>query len=87
MAAPWPKNEDDAMMDGERLKGEVVEMDWDYEEKLEMKEHVAVPMRVYLTHEDLEVFGFTAKCPKFLSLLKVTARHAPTETVERRMQE
>ena len=32
MAAPWRKNEDDAMMDGERLKGEVMMMDKDYKE-------------------------------------------------------
>ena len=30
VAAPWRKNEDDAMMDGERLKREVMMMDKDY---------------------------------------------------------
>ena len=37
VVVPWRKNEDDASMEGERLKGEeVVMMDKDYKEKLEM---------------------------------------------------
>ena len=36
VAVPWRKNEYDAKMDGERLKGEVVMMDKDYNEKLEI---------------------------------------------------
>ena len=63
VAVPWRKNADDAKMDGERPKGEVVTMDNDYKEKLEMEEHVPVPKRVYMTREDLEVFGFTERCP------------------------
>ena len=38
-----------------------------------MEEHVLVP-RVYMTREDLEVFGFTARCPRCMSLLEGTAR-------------
>ena len=34
VAAPWRKNEDDAKMDVERLKGEVVKMDLDCKENL-----------------------------------------------------
>ena len=63
VAVPWRKNEDDAEMDGELLKGEVVMMNQDYKEKLEMEEHVPVPKRVSVTREGLEVFGFTARCP------------------------
>ena len=54
VAVPWRKNEDDAKMDGERLQGEVVMMD---KEMLEMEEHHLVPKRVYITCEDLKVFG------------------------------
>ena len=67
VAVPWRKNEDDAKMDGERQKGEVVMMDNDYKEKLETEEHVQVPKRMYITREDQEAFGFTARCPGCMS--------------------
>ena len=79
VAVPCRKNEDNAKIDGERLKREVVMMDKDYKEKLEMEEHVPVPKRVYISREDLEMFGFTAKCPGCMSLLKGAARQAHTE--------
>ena len=41
--SPWRKNEDDAKMDGERLKEEGVMMEKDYKEMLEMQEHVPAP--------------------------------------------
>ena len=69
---PWRKNEDDAKKDGERLKGEVVILDKDYKEKLEMEDHFLVFKMLYTTGEDLEVFGFTARCPACTSLLKET---------------
>ena len=65
----------------------VVMMDKDYKEKLEMEEHVPVPKRVYTTREDLEVFGFTARCPGCMSLLKGTARQAHTNNCRRRIEE
>ena len=50
-------------MDGERLNGEVVFMDNDYKEKLQMEEHVLIPWScVCVSREDLETFGFTARC-------------------------
>ena len=36
-------------------------MDNDYKEKLEMEEHVLVPQGVYVSREDLETFGFSAR--------------------------
>ena len=45
----------------------------DDKEKLEIEEHVLVPKRLRTTREDLEVFGFTARCPGCLSLIKATA--------------
>ena len=79
------KNEDDAKMNGERVKGEVVMMDRDYKEKLEMEEHFLVQKRVNVTGEDLEVFGFTARCPRCMSLLSGTARPARTENCRKRI--
>ena len=70
VAVLWRKNEDDAKMDGERLKGEVVMMDNANKEKQEMEEHVPVLERVCITREDLEVFGFAAKCHGCMSLLE-----------------
>ena len=62
-------------------------MDKEYEEKLEMEEHVPVPERAYIHREDLKTFGFTARCPARLSMLKKTAWQAPTENCRRRMEE
>ena len=76
MVVPWRKNEGDVKMNEERLQGEVVVMEKDHKEKLKMKEHVLVPKRAHTTREDLEEFGFTARCPKCLSLLKRTSREA-----------
>ena len=62
VAVPWRKNEYDAKMDRERQQAEAVMMDKSYNERLEMDEHVPEPKRVCTTREDLEVFGFTARC-------------------------
>ena len=87
VAVPWRKNEDDSKIDGERLKGEVVMVYNDYKEKLEMEEHVPVPKRVYITREDLEVLGFTARCPACMSLLKGSAGQAYNENCRWRIEE
>ena len=87
VADPWRKNEDDPKMDGERLKSEVIVMDKEYKEQLEAEEHVPVPKRVYVSRENLEEFGFTARCPGCVSLLRGTARQAHTENCRRRIEE
>ena len=80
----WRKNEDDAQMDGEHLKREVLMMDKGNKDKPEMEEHVLVPKRVNITHEGVEVSGSTAR---WLSLLKETGREAHTECCRRRIEE
>ena len=45
-------------------------MDKDFKEKLDKEDHVLVPERMYTTREDLEAFGFTARCPGRVSLLR-----------------
>ena len=87
VAVPWRKNEDDPKMDGERLKSEVIVMDKAYKEKLEAQEHVLVPKRVYISRENLEEFGFTARCLGCMSLLRRIARQAHTESCRRRIEE
>ena len=87
VAVPLRKNEDDPKMDGERLKSEVVVMDTEYRENLEAEEHVPVPKRVSISREILEEFGFTARCPGGMSLLRGTARLAHTENCRRRIEE
>ena len=74
-------------MDGERLKSEVTVMDKEYKEKLEAEEHVPVPKRVYTSRENLDEFGFTARCPGCMSLLRGTARQAHTKKCRRRLEE
>ena len=61
-------------------KENFVMIDMDYKEKLEMEEDVPVLER------DLEAFGFTARCPGCVSLLKGTARQAQTEICRRRIE-
>ena len=75
------------MMDGARLESEVIVMDKEYREKLEAEEHVPVPKRVDISCGNLEEFGFTARCPGCMSLLRGTARQAHTENCRRRIEE
>ena len=86
VAVPWRKNEDDEKMDGERLEGEVVLMDKDFRDKLEMEEHVSVSKRACISREDIETFGFTARCIGCLSIFKGTARQAHTKGCRRRIE-
>ena len=55
-------------MDGERLENQVVTMDKGRKEKLEMEEHVLMPKIVHITRQDLEWFGFRARCPVWMSM-------------------
>ena len=43
--------------------------------------------RVYISRENLEEFGFTARCLGCMSLLRGTARRAHTESCRRRIEE
>ena len=86
LAVPWGKSEDDPKMGGKRLKSEVVTVD-KYREKLETEEHVPLPKRVYRSRENVGEFGFTARCPGCVSLLRGTARQAHTENCRRRIEE
>ena len=87
VAVPWRKSEDDPRTDGEHLKSEVIVMNEEYKEKFETEEHVPVPKRVYISRENLEEFGFTARCPGCMSLLRGTARQAHAENCRRRIEE
>ena len=71
---------DDPDMDGEKLKGEVVVVNRDGKKRLGREEHVPVPKRrVHITRENLDEFGFTARCLGFMSWFRRTARQAHTE--------
>ena len=74
-------------MDGERFKSEVIVMDKEYKEKLEAEEHLPVPKRVYISRENLEEFGFTARCLGCTSMHWRTARQAHTVNCRRRVEE
>ena len=54
---------------------------------MEAEEHVPVPKRVYISRENSKEFGFTARCPGCMSLLRGTARQAHTENCRRRLEE
>ena len=66
-------------------RGRVI-MDKDYKGKLEMEEHVPEPKGVFITREDLEVFGFAARCPRCLSLLKGRRDRRTRKTAESRLR-
>ena len=53
---------------------------------METEEHVPVPKRVSMSRENLEEFGFTARCLGCTSLLRGTARQAHTENCRRRVE-
>ena len=61
-------------------------MDRVHRERVEMEEHVWVPKRVCTSRENLEEFGFTARCPGCTSLLRGTTRQAHTENCRRRVE-
>ena len=79
VAVPWRKSEDGAKMGSDGVKGDVVMM--------EMEKHDLAPKSAHITREDLEVFGFTAKCPWLVSLLTGTATQAYTGNCRRRIEE
>ena len=72
--------------DGEELKTEVTIMDKEYRERARLEEHEAVPRKVYIAKEDLEVHGYTVGCPGCKSVLRGTTRQAHTEACRRRME-
>ena len=71
MGDPWRKNEDDPEMDGEKLKGEVVMMDKDYT-RVNWKERSTFRYRrdCASREKNVDEFGFTARCPGCMSLLR-----------------
>ena len=48
--------------------------------------YVSVSKRAYMSREDLETFGFTARCIGCLSIFKGTARQAHTKGFRRRIE-
>ena len=54
-----------------------------YKEKLEMKEHVRIPKRVYISRENFKEFEFTARGPGRTPMLKGTAGHAHMEALSK----
>ena len=77
---PWRKNVEDETMDGERLEGELGN------EKLDMERRVLVPKRVFVSCEDLEIFGFTASFLWMLINAQGAARQAHTEHRRKRIE-
>ena len=72
--------------EGEGPKTEVIIMDKEYRERMKAEDHETVPRKVYITKEDLETHGYTAKCPGCISILRGTARQAHIEACRRRVE-
>ena len=62
--------------DGEDLKAEVTIMDKDYRERIQKDEHEAVPRRMYISKDYVEVHGYTQRCPGCVAILRGTANQA-----------
>ena len=73
-------------MDWERLKNEAVTMDKEYRKKLEWRNMSQCRREVCISRENLEEFGFAARCPGCMSLLRGTARQAHTQNCRRRVE-
>jgi hypothetical protein len=68
---PWQMGE----QEGEDLKMEITIMDKDYKEKMAGEtEAERVPRRMFIRKEDVEVHGYTVRCPGCVSILRGTAR-------------
>ena len=73
-------------MDWERLKNEAVTTDKEYRKKLEWRNMSQCRREVCISRENLEEFGFAARCPGCMSLLRGTARQAHTQNCRRRVE-
>ena len=82
---PW-KMTKESEGDGEELKNEVTIMDKDYRERTREEEHEAVPRKVYISKDDLEIHGYTVGCPGCESVLRGTTRQGHTEGCRRRVE-
>jgi hypothetical protein len=82
---PW-KMTKESEGDGEELKNEVTIMDKDYRERTREEEHEAVPRKVYISKDDLEIHGYTVGCPGCKSVLRGTTRQGHTEGCRRRVE-
>ena len=82
---PW-KMTKESEGDGEELKNEVTIMDKDYRERAREEEHEAVPRKVYISKDDLEIHGYTVGCPGCKSVLRGTTRQGHTEGCRRRVE-
>ena len=71
---------------GEMLKNDVTIMDKDYRERVQEEEQEAVPRKVYISKEDVETFGYTARCPGCVSILRGTARQQHSEQCRKRLE-
>lgn len=82
---PWRVNEEDPKVDGELPAA--IKLD-EQEEKREMeKMESRVPRRACITREDVQKYGYSAKCPGCLAILRGTARQGHSEGCRRRLEE
>ena len=79
-------NEDQAG-DGEELRAEVTIMDKDYKERMRKEEHEAVPRRMYISKDDVEIHGYTQRCPGCVAILRGTANQTHNEGCRKRLEE
>jgi hypothetical protein len=82
---PWRTSDEDPKVDGE--KPEVVKLTPDGEQLQREVMRETVPRKVAIAKQDLEEFGYTAKCPGCLAVLRGTTRQGHSQDCRRRMQE
>ena len=83
---PWRMSQEKGG-DGEDLKAEVTIMDKDYRERIQKDEHEAVPRRMYIAKDDVEVHGYTQRCPGCVAILRGTANQSHSVGCRKRLEE
>ena len=74
LAHRWRKSEEDGKMDGERITNEVVRMDKDDKRDWRLRNMFQCRRECgHMSHEDLEVFGYTVAYPGCTSMHRRTA--------------
>ena len=74
--------------DVEDLKADVTIMDKDYRERIRNEEqHEAVPRRMYISKDDVEIHGYTQRCPGCVAILRGTANQAHSVGCRKRLEE
>ena len=84
IGVPWRLSDTDEKSDGEKYRADRLEPQSAEPERAPNLE--TMPRSVNITKKDLEAFGYTAKCPGCLSVVRGTARQAHSSECRNRIE-